>query len=332
MSILQIARPLPHAAGRYFNKRVLLSVSGALLPAVVLSLQVITVFSGEAYGDGSCTVLPSGAVVCKTGGGGGPATTTTTTPTTTERPGPPSAPLPPYYVVYVPCDECVSGGTDEICTARGSVGFDPNIPADWVPGDPLPDGDTLLQLEEEVSSTTGKALGLVPNSAPNVGDPCNEHTPPPPPPPSPAEAWAAAVKDLPVPQIRSNPVTSGLVQLETWFWLGNDQVGVPVTVTAAAGGGSVTATVYPVSYTWDFGPPGAVPVTSYTAGAPGSASNASAVYTYADKGTYEVTVAVTWSGSYTFDKGAPIALPPVSEEQSFPYEVREVRSVLGGSS
>ena len=65
---------------------------------------------------------------------------------------------------------------------------------------------------------------------------------------------------------------------------------------------------------------------------PGSASSASAVYTYVDNGTYEVSVVVNWSGSFTFDKGAPVALPAVSQEQSFPYEVREVRSVLGVSS
>jgi hypothetical protein len=332
LSSEQFARSFPYEPGGRLNKRRLSFALGALAVAAVLSAQLITASAGVAYGEGTCTVLASGAVVCTTGGGGGGGAGTTTT---TVPPGsPPSAHLQPYYIVYVPCDECVSGGTDEICTAQGTVGFDPKIPADWVPGDPLPDGDTLLQLEEEVSSTTGKVLGVVPDSAPNVGGPCNGHapTPAPPPPPSPAEAWAAAVKDLPVPQIRSNPVAAGLVQLETWFWLGNDAAGIPVTVTAAAGGGSVTATVYPASYTWDFGPPGAGAVTSYTAGAPGSASSASAVYTYVDKGTYEVTVAVNWSGSYTFDKGAPIALRAVSEEQSFPYEVREVRSVLGGPS
>jgi hypothetical protein len=329
--IPQIARRLPHAAGSYFKRRVLLSIGGALLLAGAPALEVIAVPSGIAYGEGSCTVFPSGAVVCKTGGGGGPGTTTTTAPPA----GPPHADIPPYYIVLVPCDECVSGGTDEICTSHGSVGFDPNIPADWAPGDPLPDGDTLLQLEEEISSATGQALGTAPDSAPNVGQPCNGRTPLPPLPPlppSPAEAWAAALKDLPVAQIRSNPVTAGLAQLATWFWLGNDPAGVPVTVTAAAGGGSVTATVYPVSYTWDFGPPGSGPVTSYTAGSPGSASSASAVYTYVDKGTYEVSVAVNWAGSFTFDGGAPIALAAVSEKQSFPYEVREIRSVLGGAS
>lgn len=328
MYIPKSVRRSHHVAGRYFNKRLLLSIAGALVVSTTLSVQVITMPSGPAYGEGSCAVLPSGAVVCKTGGGGAPGTTTTTAP----PPGPPSAHIPPYYIVLVPCDECVSSGTDEICTLHGTVGFDPNIPADWVPGDPLPDGDTLLQLEEEVSSTTGQVLGIAPGSAPNVGQPCNGHTPLPPPPPSPAEAWAAAAKDLPVPQIRSDPVAAGLVQLATWFWLSNDPAGVPVTVTAAADGGSVTATVRPVSYTWDFGPPGSGPVTSYTAGAPGSASTASAVYTYVDKGTYEVSVAVNWSGSFSFDGGAPVALAAVSEEQSFPYEVREIRSVLGGAS
>jgi hypothetical protein len=89
--------------------------------------------------------------------------------------------------------------------------------------------------------------------------------------------------------------------------------------------------VHPVSYTWDFGAPGTYEVTSYTAGSPGSASRASAVYTYVDNGTYEVTVSVEWTGSYSFDGGSPIALPPVPEEQSFPYEVREIRSVLAQS-
>ncbi len=191
------------------------------------------------------------------------------TTTTAPRVRPPSAHVPAYYIVDVPCEECVSDGTDEICTAQGTVGFDPNIPLGWAPGEPLPDGDTFLQIEEEISSTTGQVLGDVPNSSPNVGQPCNGRSPLPLPPPSPtaSEAWAAVVKDLPVPEIRSNPATSGLVQLGTWFWLGNDTEGVPVTVTAAADGGSVTATVYPLSYTWNFGPPGALPVTSYTAGA-----------------------------------------------------------------
>jgi hypothetical protein len=331
LSILHSAGNLARPAGRHITRRVLFSINAAVVTTAVLALLAISGAARAAYGEGSCTVLPSGVVVCKTGGGGGPPTTPTTAPPA----GPPSAHIPPYYIVYVPCDECVSGGTDEICTAHETVGFDPNIPADWVPGDPLPDGDTLLQLEEEVSSTTGRVLGVLPDSAPNVGQPCNGHSPlppPPEPPPSPASAWAAAVKYLPVPQIRSNPTTAGLVQLGTWFWLGNDQAGVPVTVTAAADGGSVTATVYPVSYTWNFGPPGSASVTSYTAGAPGSASSASAVYTYVDNGTYEVSVVVNWSGSFTFDKGAPVALPAVSQEQSFPYEVREVRSVLGVSS
>jgi len=172
LSIPRIARRLPHAVGTCFNKRASLSIGGALVVTAALSLQVITVPTGAAYGEGSCTVLRSGAVVCKTGGGGGPGTTTTTPPPAE----PPSPHIPPYYIVFVPCDECVSGGTDEICTSHGTVGFDPDIPADWVPGDPLPDGDTLLQLEEEISSTTGRVLGVVPDSAPNVGQPCNGPT------------------------------------------------------------------------------------------------------------------------------------------------------------
>lgn len=300
----------------------------AVAAAALLSLVCVDVGSADVAfgkGTGNCHISEFGQEVCVIGGGGGGQSTTTTTPTTTPAP----SQLPPYYIVYVPCDECVSGATDEICTAQGKVGFDTDIPADWQPGDPLPNGDTLLELPEEVSSTTGQVLGLVPDSAPNVGAPCNEHALSPP--PSPSQVWAAAVRDLPVPQIETNPADSGLVQLATWFWLANDPVGVPVTVTAAAGGRSVTATVHPVSYTWDFGAPGTYEVTSYTAGSPGSASRASAVYTYVDNGTYEVTVSVEWTGSYSFDGGSPIALPPVPEEQSFPYEVREIRSVLAQS-
>ena len=39
MSVLRIARPFPHAGGSYFNKRVLLSICGALVPAAILSAQ-----------------------------------------------------------------------------------------------------------------------------------------------------------------------------------------------------------------------------------------------------------------------------------------------------
>ena len=69
MFIPRIARRSPRAAGSYFSKRALLSLRGAVLLTAGFSLQVITVPLRAAYGEGSCTVLPSGAVVCNTGGG-----------------------------------------------------------------------------------------------------------------------------------------------------------------------------------------------------------------------------------------------------------------------
>lgn len=298
------------------SRTTLTIVSSILLATTVLSPLTILARPGVAYGGASCTILARAVVICTTGGEGhNPTPTTTTIPT---QPGPPSQ-TPPYYYTEVPCYECVEYQNDYVCQNDHLVD-DPRV-GDWAPPAPLPPGDSVPWSLEKVVVTTGEVTGL--------GLLCGS---PPPSPPSPSGAWAAAVKYLPVPLIESNPAQSGLVQLQTWFWLGNDPVGVPVIVTAAADGGSVTATVYPESYTWNFGPPGAVPVTSYTGGAPGSASSASAVYTYMDKGTYEVTVSVNWTGSYTFDGGTPIALPTVSQEQGFPYEVREIRSVLRGSS
>ncbi len=100
-----------------------------------------------------------------------------------------------------------------------------------------------------------------------------------------------------------------------------------MTVTASAGGQTITATIKPFSYTWTFGQPGAPEKIADTAGAPGSATSASATWTYVDMGTFEVSVTVCWKGFYVY--AGTHSLGPVCEAPTYaPYEVREIKSVL----
>ena len=145
------------------------------------------------------------------------------------------------------------------------------------------------------------------------------------PPPSPSEAWAASIKVLPLPQIRFSPSSSGLVHLETWFWLSNDAAGVPVTVTATAGGTRLLQRSSQCHI------PGRLvhqrQLSNLYGGLCGQWRDASATtYTYLDAGTYEVSVTVGWAGSFGLEgKTYDIASPadPVDGPATFaPYEVQ----------
>jgi hypothetical protein len=134
-----------------------------------------------------------------------------------------------------------------------------------------------------------------------------------------------------LPKIEFNPESCGIVQLPTWFWLDNDAAGGNLTVgPVGVGGYSVTVTVHPVAYYWDFGD-GATAASS-SAGEPGSATDASTTHTYLHKGTFQVGVTVVWAGAYTFSGHGvvqTVAVGPVDQpEVVHRYVVQEIRSVI----
>jgi hypothetical protein len=104
----------------------------------------------------------------------------------------------------------------------------------------------------------------------------------------------------------------------------------PVATTASIRGYTVVVTAHPVSYRWAMGDGGVV--TGTFSGA-GTASAASARYTYNVKGSYTVTLSVTWQGQYTFTGhglAQTVALNAVAQNppEQLVYPVQEVRSVL----
>jgi len=159
--------------------------------------------------------------------------------------------------------------------------------------------------------------------------------PPPPPPPSADQVWAAATGWEPLVSsgIEVNPQTLGLTGLASWFWLSNPTTSLP-PLTVSIAGYSVTASASIASYTWTFGDGD-----SATAYGPGSSSAPAAVYTYQQKGSYQVSVIAHYVGSYTFvGNGLSPQTVPLNVDVTMgtlTYGVQEARSVLvdpGGSS
>jgi len=151
---------------------------------------------------------------------------------------------------------------------------------------------------------------------------------PPPPPPSASQVWGAsgAWEPLVSSNIEVNPQTLGLTGLASWFWLSNPTTSLP-PLTVSVAGYSVTASATIASYTWTFGDGDTAP-----AYAPGSPSAPAAIYTYQQKGSYQVSVIAHYVGSYTFSGNglAPqtAALNIDVTMGSLDYGVQEARSVL----
>lgn len=157
---------------------------------------------------------------------------------------------------------------------------------------------------------------------------------PPPPPPTAAEIWARV--PLPAPRFGVNPAINGLTGLDTFLW---DPDAGPRTATVTLRGYTAQATAQAVRWTWRMSEPGepgpasrSNPHPVVQASTPGSRENPAATYMYETKGDYTLTMAVMWSGTYTYSgNGQPaqtVSLGTTDRSSTQPYHVVEIRSVL----
>lgn len=155
---------------------------------------------------------------------------------------------------------------------------------------------------------------------------------PPPVPPAASDVWE--VVPLTGGAIGVNPHERGVTGAVTGLWYSGPHD--PQTVTTNVRGYTVTATAAPLLYTWSFGD--GAGGTSTVAGrddpAAGEDSTAwAARHVYESAGDYELSVAVRWSGSYTW-AGHGFSgtgnLGSVTVTMSRPYQVNAIDSVLVG--
>ncbi|HTW06898.1 MAG TPA: PKD domain-containing protein, partial [Acidimicrobiales bacterium] len=197
----------------------------------------------------------------------------------------------------------------------------------WKPADndfgyitcPNPTGPNMADALQEYGPSgnpIGSPVVVCPQPAPKPDVP-------PPPPPTPAEVWAQV--PLPTPAFAINPATVGLTQLPSWFWV-TGGIG-PVTITVTIDGYVVTTTATPVAFQWDFGDG-----SSTTSPVPGDEADPSATHTYHFKGTYIVTLAIEYAGTFTYAGPGGTGTDGLGDYEqpgsSAPYVVQEVRSVL----
>jgi PKD domain-containing protein len=143
----------------------------------------------------------------------------------------------------------------------------------------------------------------------------------PPVPPPPTAVWEQV--PLPMPEVKVNPGVAGLTGLETYFWY--DQ---PTTANLQLNldGFTVTVDARVIRLRWRTGDG-----TELTSTVPGTPSRPAAQHVYEAKGSYTVTLDVTWSGTYSFagPEFDPITVP--LGERTFsgqaPYAVGEIRGV-----
>jgi len=131
-------------------------------------------------------------------------------------------------------------------------------------------------------------------------------------------------RGIPVPIASLSPGTRGLTGLQTWFWFdGPGQADVGVSIR----GFSVAAQAKATTYHWSTGDGG-----SYLTGEKGADRAPAATHIYDRKGSYAVSLDMTWVGGYTWsgfgDAGAGDLGPVTLEGAPQPYPVNEVRSVL----
>ncbi len=146
-------------------------------------------------------------------------------------------------------------------------------------------------------------------------------------PPSVEEVMARV--PVPEPVVNISPHVRGLVGFETWLWY--DQPATLALPPLTLEGWTVAAELSVVELAWDMGNGDVV-----TGSGPGSESDPSGFYVYEnDCRPCTVTVAVTWSGSYTVSH--PSAPAPASFDlgrhvftAEVVYDVPEVEAVVVG--
>jgi hypothetical protein len=159
---------------------------------------------------------------------------------------------------------------------------------------------------------------------------------------TPAQLAATAWARLPIPQpdVRTAPPrgSSGLVGLSEWFWVTNWSTH---TGRAEAGGVWAEVTARPTSLTIS---PGAGqpsvncsgPGTAYDSKRPATQQRSDCSFTYTRSSAglsgaaYQVTVTVTWGGTWVGSGGTGGTLPALSRSTSFRLRVAEGQAVTGG--
>jgi hypothetical protein len=147
--------------------------------------------------------------------------------------------------------------------------------------------------------------------------------PPATPPAAPTREELRKSVPVPEPSIAANPSGQGVTGLDSWFWA--NQAG-PVTATVTLRGWTVTGTLTPTKWVWATGD-GA----SYTASTPGSEADPAVKHAYQTKGSRQLTVDVSWEGSYAVSGyGTAYTVEDLATESTaaVDYPVAEIRSVL----
>ncbi len=135
------------------------------------------------------------------------------------------------------------------------------------------------------------------------------------------------VARVPVPRITvgANPLPTGLVGLESWFWAtGYDQR--PIVDRIDALGVGVDVRIDPTPVTWAFGDD-----SSETGGLGAAWPDQSPVrHAYLHHGTWTVTAHLDLVPRYRIDDTDWIELPPITVEDTLAHRVREAQAVITG--
>jgi hypothetical protein len=149
---------------------------------------------------------------------------------------------------------------------------------------------------------------------------------------------AAAVLDLPTPDLHLNPEGDQVVRLPAWLWIAADQW-EPRRVSASAGPVTTTVTATPARVTWDMGNGDEVqcdgPGTPYQPRYAGRPEATDCRYTYRRSSAgqpgevYEVTATVHWELAWSATGaagGGDLGTVPMSTTQ--PARVTQIQALV----